>query len=141
MSRRALLRLIDANTNRALEGTRVCEEIVRFSVGDVRAWRRLRRLRHAIAQAVESLPVDLRQRLTARNSVGDMGRRARGERVASAEQLLVQNLQRVKEALRVLEECGRLLAPHRAAEFQRLRFRVYEVERVLLLGVAPVRHR
>ena len=49
--------------------------------------------------------------------------------------------QRAKEALRVLEECTRLIAPRRTASFQRLRFRTYEVERDLLRGLATLRHR
>jgi len=136
-----VLRLIDANANRALEGLRVCEDIIRFHLESPRAFRRTRALRHAVARAVNGLPVNPRDLVRARESTRDPGRRARAARVDSLERLLVLNFQRVKEALRALEECTRLIAPHQTAAFQRLRFRTYEVERALLLRVEALRHR
>lgn len=138
-SRRGLLRLVDANANRALEGLRVCEEIARFHVESASGFHRIRGLRHRVAQAVGALPVDLTARLRARESRRDLGRRAPTSRVDSLERLLLVNFQRTKEALRTLEECARLIAPRHAGSFQRLRFHTYEVERDLLL--AAVRHR
>ena len=137
----AVLRLVDANANRALEGLRVCEDVVRFSLGSADAFHRIRALRHALARAVRELPVSPQALVRSRQSRRDPGRRAPSGRVASLEQLLLINLQRVKEALRTLEECARLIAPRQRASFQRLRFRTYEVERVLLLTLATVRHR
>ena len=139
MSRSSVLRLIDANANRALEGLRVCEEIARFHYGSPRAFKRLRALRHAVARAVRNLPVAALDLARARASRRDVGRRAAASRVNSLERLLLINFQRTKEALRTLEECARLIAPRHAGSFQRLRFHTYEVERDLLL--ASVRHR
>jgi thiamine-phosphate pyrophosphorylase len=136
----SILRLIDANANRALEGLRVCEEILRFHLGAPRAFRQLRSLRHATAQAVRQLPVAPSALVGARDSTQDPGRRSPSDHVESLERLLLINLQRTKESLRVLEECSRLIAPQRAAAFQRLRFRTYEVERALVLRLATVRH-
>lgn len=140
MRTRALLRLLDANANRALEGIRVAEEIVRFHWQDAAAFRRLRALRHGVARAVRRLPVTPAELTGARDSRRDVGRAAVGSRVASIEQLLLINLQRAKEALRTLEECARLLAPRQAGAFQRLRFLTYEVERDLLCRLAALRH-
>lgn len=137
----SILRIVDANANRALEGVRVCEDIVRFHVGAAQRFRRLRALRHAIASAVRHLPVTPRQLVQARASRRDVGRRAQSGRVGSLERLLIVNLQRVKEALRVLEESARLIRPSQAAAFQRLRFRTYAIERHLLLTLATLRHR
>ena len=139
--RAAILRLLDANANRALEGLRVCEEVVRFHGHSPRHFRRMRTLRHATAQAIRLLPVARAALLHARDSRRDVGRSAVAARIGSLERLLVINFQRAKESLRTLEECSRLIAPRRAAAFQRLRFRVYEAERDLLLSVAPLRHR
>lgn len=136
-----VLRLIDANANRAVEGLRVCEEIVRLYLEWPQAFRRLRRLRHAVAQAVRSLPLAPSELLRARASGRDVGRRAAASGVKSLEQLLLINLQRAKESLRTLEECARLLSPPRATTFQRLRFATYGVERDLLCRLATVRHR
>ncbi len=139
-ARQSLLRLVDANTNRALEGLRVCEDIVRFSWEMPRLFRQLRTVRHAIAKSVRQLPVPVEDLLRARESRVDIGRRSSASRIESLERLLVLNLQRAKESLRVLEECSRVLAPRQTAVFQQLRFRVYEVERDLLLRVAALRH-
>jgi thiamine-phosphate pyrophosphorylase len=140
MTNRALLRLIDANLNRALEGSRVCEDLVRFGLESPELFRRTRRLRHAIAGAGRALPVGPAARAACRDSRADVGRRARPTRVASTEQSLLINLQRVKEALRCLEEAARLLSVRSAVRFQQLRFATYGLERDLLLHVAPLRH-
>ena len=136
----SVLRLLDANTNRALEGIRVCEEIVRFHLETPSAFRRIRALRHAIAAASRRLPVSPADLVRARASSDDIGRRARSSSVDSLERLLLINFQRAKESLRTLEECARLIAPRRTASFQQLRFRLYEVERDVLLRVETLRH-
>ena len=137
----SVLRLLDANANRALEGLRVCEDIVRFHLGSARVFRRTRTLRHQVAWAIRRLPVSAVALVRARESGRDVGRRAPASRVPSLERLLLINFQRAKEALRALEECSRLVAPRSTADFQRLRFRTYEVERETLLRVEALRHR
>ena len=139
--RRSLLQLLDANGNRALEGLRVVEDIIRFHLKSPQAFSRVRSLRHAVAHALRQLPVKPVDLARARESRRDLGRRAPSSRVDSLERLLLIDFQRAKESLRTLEECSRLIAPRQAATFQRLRFRTYEVERDLLLSVEAVRHR
>ena len=139
--RRAALRLVDANANRALEGLRVSEEIVRFHYAAPRAFRRVRALRHAVAHAIRTLPVGSMELVRARASGPDVGRRASASRVESLERLLLINFQRAKESLRTLEECSRVIAPRRTSAFQRLRFTTYDLERDILLHLAAVRHR
>lgn len=140
MIKESVLRLLDANANRALEGIRVCEEIARFHLRSPRVFRRLRTLRHAIAEGTRNLPIAPAQLVRSRNSAQDLGRRAPSGRVASLERLLLINFQRAKEALRTLEESARLIAPRQSRTFQRLRFRTYEVERDALLRLQAVRH-
>lgn len=140
MVRRSILRLLDANANRALEGLRVCEEIARFHLEARTAFERLRALRHAIAQALRQLPATPVELARARASGRDIGRRAPASREPSLERLLLINFQRTKESLRVLEECARVLGPRHHAAFQRLRFRTYDLERELLLSVGALRH-
>jgi len=139
--RKAVWRILDANINRALEGLRVCEDLVRFHLGSESHYRRLRTLRHALTFQIRRLPVNPIAMLRVRNSRLDPGRLARASSVESLEHLLLINLQRVKEAIRVLEESSRLIAPRQALGFQRLRFRTYDVERDLLIRVATLRHR
>ena len=137
-----LARILDANINRAFEGLRVCEDLLRFSSPPQPSHRRLRALRHALSTEVARLPIRTAQRLAARDSVRDPSHAARpsSSRVRSLKHVLLINLQRAKEALRVLEETSRVAAPRQVAAFQRLRFRLYDVERDLLLSVAPLRH-
>ena len=139
-SQRSLFRILDANANRALEGMRVCEDIVRFDLESPPAFRHLRALRHGVARAVSQLPVSRLELVKTRASAHDVGKRAPASRLLSIEHMLLINFQRAKEALRVLEECARLLIPDVSATFQRLRFRTYEVERDTLL-LAALRHR
>ena len=141
MTRQAVLRVLDANANRALEGVRVCEEIVRFHLQSSREFRQLRSLRHAIAHAIRRLPLSAQDLVLARGSRHDIGRRAPTSSVLSLERLLLINFQRVKESLRTLEECARVIAPHKVASFQQLRFRTYGVERDIVLRMATLRHR
>lgn len=134
------VRVIDANANRALEGLRVCEEIIRLHLGTRTAFRASRALRHAVGQAIRTLPITPTDRVRARDSRTDLGRAASTTPVDSLERLLLINFQRAKESLRTLEECSRLVAPRQTVSFQRLRFRTYEVERAVLLRVAALRH-
>ena len=139
-TKRSVLRIMDANANRALEGIRVCEDIVRFHLEAPDAFRRLRMLRHAVARTLTRLPGGSAHLVRSRNSEHDLGKRSPASRVASLEQLLLINLQRTKESLRTLEECSRLASPRQTPDFQRLRFRTYEVERDLLIRLSAVRH-
>lgn len=135
-----LLRALDANINRAREGLRVCEDLVRFCMGLRSHVQRLRALRQAFDRQVRRLPLKPADVVRFRNSLHDPGRRFVASRAASVEHLLLMNLQRTKEALRVLEEGCRVVAPRYTGGFQRLRFRTYDVERHLLLKLAALRH-
>ena len=139
--RGAIARIVDANCNRATEGLRVCEDVVRFGLGWEPEVRRLRRLRHGVMAQVKRLPVTPLELIRARESRRDPGRRLRSAGARSLEHVLLLNLQRAKEALRALEESSRLLAPEEAGGFQRLRFQTYDVERRLLVRLAAVRDR
>ena len=140
-SLRPIVRLLDANANRALEGLRVCEEIARFYCECPEGVRQMRALRHDVAAAVNRLPLSTAQRLRARDSARDVGKASASDRIDTLPRLLLINFQRAKESLRTLEECSRLLSLRRGADFQRLRFRTYELERDLVLKLAAVRHR
>ena len=139
-ARRELLRVIDANVNRALEGLRVCEEIARFDLEQPRLFRRLRALRHDVALTVRRLPLASAELIRSRESHRDIGRRAPASPLRCRDQLVIINFQRAKESLRTLEECARVVAPRLIGMFQRLRFRTYDVERDTVLWLATVRH-
>ena len=140
-SSKLLLRMLDANANRAREGLRVCEDLARFCLESPASFRAIRAVRQALNLELRRLPMSSAQLVRFRDSRQDVGRRASSSSVRSAEHLLLLNLQRAKEALRVLEECARVSAPRQAPQFQALRFQTYHVERQLLLRVAALRHR
>ena len=136
-----LWRMIDANANRVREGLRVCEDLVRLCLGSEAGFRRVRALRYAVSRQLTALPIAREALLRARDTRQDPGRRSRPSTIRSAPQLLIINLQRAKEGLRVLEDSARVVAPPAVTGFQTLRFRVYDLERDLLLGLAAVRDR
>ena len=137
---RSLLRAVDANVNRGREGLRVAEDLLRFCLDAPAAYRRLRALRHRLDACVRTLGVAPAELVRARESETDPGRTMAASPARSVEHLLLINLQRTKEALRVIEEASRLLAPRQTPRFQRLRFETYDVERAILLRLAAVRH-
>lgn len=141
---RKLLRILDANLNRAREGLRVCEDVVRLGYDDPRLTARLKRVRHGVAAAGRRLPVPWRVLLGARASQRDVGRRGghlTSQRRATVQTLFIVNMQRAKEALRVLEEGCRLITPSVARSFAQLRFRLYAIETIFAQRRPPVRHR
>lgn len=130
MTRVSVDRILDANINRAKEGLRVCEEITRFLLDDARLTAGFKSLRHRIDGIVRRLP-DAGRFIEKRSSARDVGRpsdalEARREGVQG---IFYANIQRVKEAVRVLEEFSKLISIHEAAAFKRLRYEIYELEK------------
>lgn len=129
----SLVRLVDANVNRASEGLRVLEDIARFSLSDDLLARELKSLRHDLARITMPMGLDL---LSARDSIRDVGResgiRAQGDRTLLS--AVRANARRAEESLRVLEEIGRLTDSGVAIDssgMERLRYSVYDLERRL----------
>jgi thiamine-phosphate pyrophosphorylase len=130
-NRRLLYRVIDANFNRLREGLRVCEEVVRFVLDDPRLTARTKHIRHSIASAVKSFPVPYGDLVRARESEKDVGRKTSRTELkrSSYNAIFTANVQRVKESLRVLEECSKLIDPDVSEQFKELRFEVYTFEK------------
>jgi len=130
-----VLRILDANANRAREALRVLEEAARFLLDDAELSAQLKSLRHDLARALAPFP----QLTFHRDTPGDVGTTlstpAEADR-ASASQVVVAAGKRLAEALRALEEYGKL---HRAlpgaAQFpeqiEALRYRCYDLEMAL----------
>ncbi|MBM5807252.1 MAG: thiamine phosphate synthase [Cyanobacteria bacterium M_surface_10_m2_179] len=134
----AVLRLLDANLDRAREGLRVVEDWCRFGLDR--------------ADLVATLK-DLRQRLgllhqerykQARHTAGDvaagMAHPAQAQRQKPAA-VVAANCARVQEALRVLEEFGRDQDPALAAEAAAIRYALYDLEVEVLRAGADLRAR
>lgn len=124
-----LLRMLDANLDRASEGLRVAEDIGRFVLHDAAACQRLRSMRHRLWRAAARIPGCEGRLLDARESETDVGRNAEARaRPAGTAQVFRANLHRVQEALRTLEEVFSSfgLDPAPVGE---LRFEAYDSEK------------
>jgi thiamine-phosphate pyrophosphorylase len=128
-------RIIDANLNRAREGLRVLEEHVRLVLGDAAATERIKGLRHALVEAAEAFGVE--QLLAARDIQGDVGtgitsdaERDRGD----AWEVAAAAAKRSAEALRCIEEYGKIANQDAAARVKQLRYELYAVEQDALGG-------
>lgn len=129
---RELLRVLDANFNRAKEALRVAEDLARFILNDRRLSSQYKKCRHDLSKALLSLPIPYIKMLETRDSQTDVGKRGvlqDKKQNPKWSDLMIANMKRAQEALRVLEECSKLVAPRQAAQFQKLRFECYELER------------
>ncbi len=125
----SIRRLLDANLDRAREGLRVLEDWSRFALDRTDLVSRCKDLRQRLGRLHHS-----RYKLE-RDTAGDggagLGHPAQLERLAPA-QVLAANAGRVQEALRVLEEFGRLEDGQLAAEAAAIRYSLYDLEVELL---------
>jgi thiamine-phosphate pyrophosphorylase len=125
----AIERILDANLDRAREGLRIIEEWCRFGLNDSQLAEQCKQMRQEIASWHSS---ELR---LARDTLEDVGTELshrQEETRSSIEQVLQANICRVEEALRVLEEYGKLYKPEMGTAFKQMRYQVYIVESNLL---------
>lgn len=124
-----ILRVIDANVNRCREGLRVIEDTARYVYNDAARYRALRKLRHRVTEITLSLYPGI---LLERDAVKDSGRTLPEGKRQSLEAVLIANFRRAEEALRVLEEYARLIAPGAGPSFKEVRYAVYTLEKKML---------
>ncbi len=134
-------RILDACANRAREGLRVVEDYCRFVLDDAFLSRSLKELRHDLTSVLADLSADLL--LESRETQRDVGTAlttpSEFDR-ASLRDVVGANLKRLQEALRSLEEFGKVRNPLCAQVLEQLRYRSYTLERAIVLG-ATARHR
>jgi len=135
--RKLLLRIVDANLNRVSEGLRVAEDVVRFVYNKSQMTARLKRLRHECSKLGLRFPASYRQLVGARDSEKDVGKASwvRFKKRQCVCEVLVQNLKRAAEGLRVLEETSKVITPKLSPRFQKLRFDVYGLEKEVFKGL------
>lgn len=128
---------IDANLNRAQEGLRVCEDLLRFSLRRSDLSERIKELRHRVSSVGGAVPSNLL--LAGRDVEGDLqkfieiGRE--GSR-GSLEDVFSANIHRAMEAARSLEEFMKLAGEGDAsAQFREIRFALYEMERAAVSAI------
>lgn len=132
----AVVRILDANLNRAREALRVVEDHARFVLDDADAAERVKVVRHGLRRIVDAVGAD--ELLTARDIVGDVGREVKtGAELqrGSTDDVVRAAFARLTEAARVLGEYGKLVTPAAAEAAEKLRYETYELEqRVVLRG-------
>ena len=123
----AVWRLLDANCNRAREGLRIIEDTARFVLDDAAAAKAFRGYRHQLDELVRT---HYRRLLDARRVETDSGKKNPAQPYKNGiPDLLAANFKRCEEALRVIEEYGRVLSPKAVAKAQALRFEIYKWEK------------
>ncbi|WP_416673305.1 thiamine phosphate synthase [Egbenema bharatensis] len=124
-SQPAVLRILDANLDRSREGLRIIEEWCRFGLNQRALTEECKQLRQLIAQWHSD---EIR---AARNTPQDPGTdltHPQEQVRSSVAQVLQANFCRVQEALRVLEEYGKIVSPEMGEACKQIRYRVYSLE-------------
>jgi len=135
-----VLRIIDANANRAREALRVMEDIARFVLDDAHLSQGLKELRHELGAVIGLLGVDAGQLLAARDTAGDVGTAIStgGEATrATLADVAAAAAGRFAEAVRSIEEAAKLIAAGgQSAAWQRAercRYQGYDLDKRLRL--------
>ena len=135
-----LFQIIDANLNRAREGLRVCEDLARFAIADKNITKSLKIIRHAVTRPLlDSKKLPLKRLLQMRDTKKDAlklvdFKKRKGTDIAA---IFMSNIERVKESLRVLEECCKIIDENISRKYRRLRFAVYDVEKRAIEKMTP----
>jgi thiamine-phosphate pyrophosphorylase len=128
-------RILDASFNRAREALRVVEDYCRFALDDPFLSGELKQLRHDLVAATETLPSGLL--LAGRETLRDVGTALSTTREVerhSPVEVAQVNFKRLQEALRSLEEYGKVHHPDLGRALESLRYRAYTLERAVVRG-------
>ena len=125
----AVLRLLDANLDRAREGLRVVEDWCRFGLDRADLVARLKDLRQRLGLLHGDAYKQARH--TGSDVAAGLGHPAQAQR-QRPQQVVAANCGRVQEALRVLEEFARGMDAPLAAEAAAIRYALYDLEVDLL---------
>ena len=127
-----VLRILDAAANRAREGLRVVEDCVRFGLDDRHLTELCKQLRHDLAAALA--PIPQQHLLAARETQADVGTAVSTPselKRADLAAVLTANFLRLEEAVRSLEEIGKIDNPAMAAQLEQIRYRIYTLHRAV----------
>ncbi|PZV11606.1 MAG: thiamine phosphate synthase [Pseudanabaena sp.] len=129
MSQQIIYRILDANLDRAREAIRTIEEWCRFGLEDVNLCDRCKQMRQELAQwhkeefrRARNTPDDPATELSHANEVIR----------SDIQSVLRANMGRLQEALRVLEEYGKVTEPKLGEAMKQMRYQVYTLESQLL---------
>lgn len=129
-----IYRIIDANINRAGEGLRVLEDVVRFWLNNASLAEQLKSCRHRVVRTVDSLGMSL---LSSRDVAGDIGfpEASANTTQGSIIETVRANSKRIEESMRILEEICKIPETAIVADhliYQEIRYAVYEIEKEIV---------
>jgi thiamine-phosphate pyrophosphorylase len=132
-----LFRILDAAANRAREGLRVVEDYVRFTLGDRHLMGQLKNARHCLAEVLSV--VNGHQLVSSRDTRADVGTAVKTRREGLRQSLpdvVITNFKRVQEAVRTLEEYGKVLSTELGRQLEALRYDLYTIEKAVVVTYA-----
>ncbi|MBS0196334.1 MAG: thiamine phosphate synthase [Planctomycetes bacterium] len=139
----ALLRIIDANANRAREALRVIDDAARFGLDDAGLCEAAKSLRHTVNVSLGRMKPDRAALLASRDTAGDVGTAVTGagEYVrAGLPGIVAAACGRLTEALRSIEEAAKAIGEEAVArEIEAARYRAYTLEQRLTLALGTGR--
>jgi thiamine-phosphate pyrophosphorylase len=133
-----VLRILDANANRAREALRVVEDYARFVLNDDALCGGLKQLRHDFAAATSGFVADA---VLHRDTPGDVGTTTKTITEQTREDVnhvVTAAGKRLGEALRTIEEYLKTTDPARASQIESIRYRFYDFEKRIAFTLRPV---
>ena len=132
-----VLRLLDANANRAREALRVMEDYARFVLDDADLCGRLKIIRHELAEAAGHF---ISRAILCRDTPGDVGTDNKTAGELSRQDIghvVTAAGKRLSEAMRSLEEFAKIDHPSSARQIESIRYRCYDIEQQLSRMIHP----
>ena len=126
---REVYRILDANFNRAREALRVAEDCGRFALNDPAITAMAKSLRSDLTEGLRAMPAE--EFLTSRDTAGDIGTEITSPTEAVRGDLadvVTAGCKRLAEALRTIEEYGKIVAPDEVLKIERMRYNAYTLE-------------
>jgi len=127
MNKKKIFRVLDANFNRAREGMRVVEDIMRYYYQNESIYKKIKKLRHRLSSVMLKFYNEM---IKERDILKDPGfkLKERGKRKNVVE-ILKFNFLRIEEALRVIEEFSKMEKENFSEQIKKIRYRIYEIEK------------
>jgi thiamine-phosphate pyrophosphorylase len=132
-----LLRLLDANANRAREALRVIEDFARFVLNDEKTCGELKNIRHGLTESLRDILPDA---IFHRDTRGDVGTTIKTESEGirtDVSHVVTAAGKRLGEALRAIEEFLKIDRPTASRTVESLRYRFYSVEQSIAFTLRP----
>jgi len=124
----AIKRIADANFNRAREGLRVVEDVARFVLDNKQLTDFAKNMRSEIS-ILQKKHKDFLSFRETESDVGVKSESANEKKRDSIEDVVLANIKRAEESLRVLEEIFKLIDEESSLKFKALRYNSYILEK------------